>query len=129
VYISALICCDAAVLSRGHWTWVNAFDALDFPDFPARHPGWDVMIGISDLVDESVDIELEIADPELEAENQPGALVYYDTSTLERSRLHTRAWQRFHTGEVEIVRPGMLDVRVTLAGKFVEVSTIHVREA
>jgi hypothetical protein len=126
--ITAMVYCDAAVLSRGYWTLVNAFDALDFPEFPATHPGWDVMLGVSDLVAETMDIEVEIVDPELEVEDEPGALIYYDTDVLERSHRQRRAWQRFHTGRVEIVRPCVMDVRVSLAGKFAELGTIRVRE-
>lgn len=126
--ISAMVYCDTAVLSRGQWTLVNTFDSLDFPQFPAKHSGWDVMIGVSDLLAEALDIEVEIVDPELELEDKPGALVYYDLDELIRSDPFTRIWQRFHTGPVEIVRPCVLDVRVSLAGSYEELGTIQVRE-
>jgi hypothetical protein len=36
--VSTLISCDAAVFTRGLWSFVNVFEELSFAKFPASHP-------------------------------------------------------------------------------------------
>lgn len=129
-YVSAVIYCDAAVPARGCWTVVNAFDILEFPEFPAAHPGWEVLVGVSDVFNTAgIDLEVEVMDPEAEVQGLPRAVIYYDVDTLVPNRLLNRVWKRFHTGEVEIARAGKLDVRLLLDGNLEQVGTIHVKEA
>lgn len=128
--VFALISCDMAVLSRGMWTFVNAFDDLFFDEFPGVHPGFDVMVGLKDLKGTgSIDVDLELVDFRMELDDAANAVVWYDMVELEAAPHLRREWIRFRTKDVQFRRAGIYEIRVLENGEIIETGAIRVRQS
>ncbi len=126
--VAALIICDSAVLTRGLWTLVNAFDELYFDEFPATHPGFDVITVLKDMKgQETMDIELESVDFLEELDNAANAVVWYDMVEVQAERTPRKEWLRFRTKEVSFNQPGVFEIRVLLNGEILETGAIRAR--
>jgi hypothetical protein len=128
--VSTLISCDAAVFTRGLWSFVNIFEELSFAKFPASHPGWDVVICLSDLRgSREAIVEAEIVAFQPELDDALNAGVWSDSAGIELTPQLSREWLRFRTGEVTLRHAGLHEVRVFVDGKLLQVGTILIREA
>ncbi|MCA8913309.1 MAG: hypothetical protein KDB82_16545 [Planctomycetes bacterium] len=107
---------------------MNAFDELVFDSFPAVHPGFDVMVVMSDLLSlEEIGIELEIVDFRRELDDAANAVVWYDMIGIEGTSQLKKEWIRFRTGQVTFRQPGIHEIRVLLNGRILETGTLQVR--
>ncbi|MCG3184615.1 MAG: hypothetical protein ICCCNLDF_02743 [Planctomycetes bacterium] len=128
--VFALVTCDTAVLSRGMWTLVNAFDELFFDEFPAVHPGFDVMVGLKDLRGVgATDIDLELVDFRMELDDAANAVVWYDMVEIAAAPPLRREWIRFRTKDVRFPHPGIYEIRVLENGEIIETGAIRVRQS
>jgi hypothetical protein len=126
--VKALVCCDVAVYLRGQWSLLNVFDALEFSDFPAEHPGWDVLVALADLRGTGeAEVAIEIADLEKEIVEPGTGRLFHHVQTVDLTGRPTREWLRFATDAARFEEPGLLEIRAFLDDELLETGTLWVR--
>ncbi len=129
-YVTALVCCDSAVNARGLWSLVNTFDQFEMPSFPAVHPGWDILLVLTDLRGSGERlVEMELVDFHAELDDAANAVLWYDAVGVETSPQLSREWLRFSPRDVRFGQAGVHELRVSLDEELIRSATLHVREA